>query len=176
MLKIVSGIYGGRAIETPKGDNTRPTTNRAREAVFSSLTSILGGFDGAQVLDLFAGSGALGIEALSRGASHCTFVDNNRAALECVKGNLSKLGVSSDFYKVIKANSKSATFGEAFDLVFLDPPYAFKCCEVEALTQGAKVVYYEHSSLAKDFYVFDGYELAYDKEFGEVHSSILVKH
>ncbi|MEO6604102.1 MAG: RsmD family RNA methyltransferase, partial [Aeromicrobium sp.] len=77
MTRIIAGKYGGRQLQTPPGDGTRPTSDRVREAMFSSLQSELGGFDGVRVLDLFAGSGALGLEALSRGATAADFVESD---------------------------------------------------------------------------------------------------
>ncbi|MET0448620.1 MAG: RsmD family RNA methyltransferase, partial [Aeromicrobium sp.] len=85
MTRIIAGELGGRRIQTPKGDGTRPTSDRVREALFSSLESELGGFDGLRVLDLFAGSGALGLEALSRGAEWATFVEADAKAAAVVK-------------------------------------------------------------------------------------------
>ena len=93
MTRIIAGAYGGRQIKTPKGDGTRPTSDRVREAMFSSLESELGGFDGLYVLDLFAGSGALGLEAMSRGAEAVTFVEQDRRAAAVVKANVRELGV-----------------------------------------------------------------------------------
>lgn len=109
----------------PPGDHTRPTADRVREAIFNSLYS-LGALDGATVVDAFAGSGALGIEALSRGAAHCTFVENDRAALGALRDNLSTLGLDDDA-TVVEGDGATALrrLGGAVDLVLLDPPYAF---------------------------------------------------
>ena len=91
-MRIIAGAWRGRPIEAPPGDATRPTSDRAREGLFSMLASRLGSFEGLQVADLFAGTGALGLEALSRGAAHCTFVEKDRAALDALKRNIAKLG------------------------------------------------------------------------------------
>jgi 16S rRNA (guanine966-N2)-methyltransferase len=90
-MRIISGIYRGRPLVAPKGDTTRPTTDRTREALFSMLTSRLGSFEGLRVLDLFAGSGALGLEALSRGAASCTFVEQDGDAITALKTNIAKI-------------------------------------------------------------------------------------
>src|SRR5205814_2490034 len=90
-MRVVSGSAKGRRVQAPKGTQTRPTSDRVREAVFNTLGS-LGGIEGATVADLFAGSGALGIEALSRGAAHVTFVDRDRDAIATIKANLATTG------------------------------------------------------------------------------------
>ncbi|CAN5264520.1 16S rRNA (guanine(966)-N(2))-methyltransferase RsmD [soil metagenome] len=90
-MRIISGIYRGRALIAPKGDTTRPTADRTREALFSMLVSRLGSFEGLRVLDLFAGSGALGLEALSRGAASCTFVEQDGDAITALKINIAKM-------------------------------------------------------------------------------------
>ncbi|AYJ87585.1 16S rRNA (guanine(966)-N(2))-methyltransferase RsmD [Sphingomonas paeninsulae] len=90
-MRIISGIYRGRPLIAPKGDTTRPTADRTREALFSMLVSRLGSFEGLRVLDLFAGSGALGLEALSRGAASCTFVEQDGDAISALKTNIVKM-------------------------------------------------------------------------------------
>lgn len=121
-MRIISGLYRGRPLVAPKGDTTRPTADRTREALFSMLTSRLGSFDDLRVLDLFAGSGALGLEALSRGAASCTFVEQDGAALDALRSNIAKLGASG---ADVRAQSVMA-LGPApapYDLILLDPPY-----------------------------------------------------
>jgi 16S rRNA (guanine966-N2)-methyltransferase len=113
-VRVVAGIYGGRTLRAPRGQGVRPTADRVREALFS----ILGPLDGAQVLDLFAGTGALGIEALSRGAASCVFVDVDTRP---VSANLDALGITAD---VRRGQALSALKpGDQYDLVLLDPPY-----------------------------------------------------
>jgi 16S rRNA (guanine966-N2)-methyltransferase len=90
-MRIISGLYRGRPLVTPKGETTRPTADRTREALFSMLVSRLGSFEGLRVLDLFAGSGALGLEALSRGAASCTFVEQDGDAITALKTNIAKI-------------------------------------------------------------------------------------
>jgi 16S rRNA (guanine966-N2)-methyltransferase len=105
----------------PEGPATRPTTDKVREAVFNSLSSF-DRLDGARVADLYAGSGALGIEALSRGAAHCTFVERDRSALRALKENLATLGLEG-VSRVIVGDALVALPALAVDLVFADPPY-----------------------------------------------------
>ena len=120
-MRIIAGQWGGRRLVAPRGQGTRPTSDRVREALFS----ILGPLDGERVLDLFAGSGALGLEALSRGAAHATFVERERAALRALRDNVADLGAQAD---VVAADAKAflraaQERGAQYDLVFLDPPY-----------------------------------------------------
>jgi 16S rRNA (guanine966-N2)-methyltransferase len=123
-MRVVAGTAGGRRLTAPAGSGTRPTTDRVREAVFNALGS-MGAVDGAQVLDAFAGSGALGIEALSRGAASCTFVERERAAKVVVEANLAATGLD-DRARVIggDVHDHLARTAERFDLVLLDPPHA----------------------------------------------------
>jgi 16S rRNA (guanine966-N2)-methyltransferase len=123
-VRIVAGRYGGRRLTAPRGDATRPTSDRVREALFS----LLGPLDGARVLDLFAGSGALAIEALSRGAEHATLVDSAPAAIRSVRANLATLELDSATVEVRRQDARAflrsaRTAGQDYDLVLLDPPY-----------------------------------------------------
>jgi len=122
VLRIVAGEFGSRRIATPSGTSTRPTSDRVREALFS----MLGDVSGDRVLDLFAGSGALGIEAISRGADSATFVDRAAEATKCVSANLDLLGLKCPVLKLDwkLALGSLARDGEQFDVVFVDPPYA----------------------------------------------------
>ena len=119
-MRVVGGDLGGRRFAAPRGRATRPTSERAREAVFSILSEV----SGARVLDLFAGSGALGIEALSRGAAHAIFVDSEIAAIRTILDNVSRLGLGERAL-VVKADIAKAALPvvEPLDLVFVDPPY-----------------------------------------------------
>lgn len=135
MTRIIAGAWGGRRLATPKGSNTRPTSDRVREALFSSLESELGGFDGLRVLDLYAGSGALGVEALSRGAEQADFVEADRKAATVIKRNLAELGVSASRARVhvTSVDRFLSQVADGFDLVFLDPPYDVPTDEVAAV-------------------------------------------
>src|SRR6218665_1739038 len=94
-MRIISGQWRGRPLDAPKGDATRPTSDRAREGLFSMLASRLGSLQDLRVADLFAGTGALGLEALSRGAASCTFVEKDKAALDALRANIAKLGAKN---------------------------------------------------------------------------------
>jgi 16S rRNA (guanine966-N2)-methyltransferase len=120
-MRIISGAWRGRTLVTPKGDATRPTADRTREGLFSMLVSRLGSFEDLRVADFFAGSGALGLEALSRGAAHCTFVEQDKPALDALRANIAKLGANGD----VRAQSVLALpkVPQPFDLILMDPPY-----------------------------------------------------
>jgi 16S rRNA (guanine966-N2)-methyltransferase len=120
-MRIIAGQWRGRPLVSPKGDATRPTADRTREGLFSMLVSRIGSFEDLRVADLFAGSGALGLEALSRGAATCLFVEQDKAALDALRANIAKLGAAGD----VRAQSVLA-LGPApqpLDLIFMDPPY-----------------------------------------------------
>ncbi len=119
-MRIIAGRWRGRPLIAPQGQATRPTADRVREALFSMLASRLGTFEGLQVADLFAGSGALGLEALSRGAAHCVFVEKDRAAVEAIRRNIASLGAAAD---VLARGAEHAALPRPVDLAFLDPPY-----------------------------------------------------
>jgi 16S rRNA (guanine(966)-N(2))-methyltransferase RsmD len=118
---VVAGRHGGRTLVAPRGNATRPTSDRVREALFSILVSV----EGARVLDLFAGSGALGIEALSRGAAQVIFVDSAQSAVTVIRHNLERLGERAEVLRmpVRRALTCSPVDAGQYDLVFLDPPY-----------------------------------------------------
>jgi 16S rRNA (guanine(966)-N(2))-methyltransferase RsmD len=123
-MRIIGGEYKSRSIMMPKGVDIRPTQDKVREAVFN----ILGDINGKSVLELFAGSGAFGIEALSRGAGSVAFVDNNFRCAQTIRANLESLGVDGSRYDIIKADamgvmSRLSRGEERFDIVFMDPPY-----------------------------------------------------
>jgi len=122
-VRIIAGEWRGRTIEAPPGQSTRPTADRVREALFSMLTSRLGSFEGLRVADLFAGSGALGFEAISRGASHVTFVERDPNAIAAIKRNADKLK-ASDRIQILSGSALALPKSEPFDLILADPPYA----------------------------------------------------
>jgi 16S rRNA (guanine966-N2)-methyltransferase len=126
-MRIISGSAGGRRLHTPKDRRIRPTSDRVKEALFNILTVLLGSFSGVRVLDIFAGTGNLGIETLSRGASAAVFIDDSREAALLVQRNLEMTGLAGRGMVVQKealaALKQLAETGNPFDLVFLDPPY-----------------------------------------------------
>ena len=133
-MRIVAGLYRGRALTAPPGLGTRPTSDRAREAVFNRLAHApwSPGLDGARVIDLFAGSGALGLEALSRGAAFCLFVETDAAARGAIRDNLDALAPDGGLNGKSRIHRRDATDlgprpagdGAPYDLAFLDPPYS----------------------------------------------------
>ncbi|BAI96978.1 methyltransferase [Sphingobium sp. TA15] len=120
-MRIIAGQWRGRPLVAPKGDATRPTADRTRETLFSMLLSRIGSFEGLSVGDFFAGSGALGYEALSRGAASCVFVEQDRAALDAIRANGDRLGVRPDIRQGSVLSIGPA--GKPLDLIFMDPPY-----------------------------------------------------
>jgi 16S rRNA (guanine966-N2)-methyltransferase len=129
-MRVVAGVARGRRLQAPPGTDVRPTSDRVREAVFNALGS-LEAVDDAEVLDLFAGTGALGVEALSRGARRVVFVDRDRRALDVVRANLSATGLTQRA-EVVRTDARAFLSGwdtdsapSPFHLVLLDPPYGF---------------------------------------------------
>lgn len=122
-MRIIAGEWRGRTIEAPPGSVTRPTADRVRETLFSMLVSRLGSFEGLRVADLFAGSGALGLEALSRGAAHARFVEANAMAAAAIRRNLEALSAGARAHVMI-GSALLLPKAEPFDLILADPPYA----------------------------------------------------
>lgn len=131
-MRISGGEFGGRTLRTPKGESTRPTSGMVRESLFNILAPRIAD---ARFLDLFAGCGSVGLEALSRGAAFAEFVEKGRPALDCLRGNIATLGVTEQTsvlpVPVERALDQLARSGERFDIVFLDPPFA----DVQAYVQ-----------------------------------------
>lgn len=176
-MRIVAGLYRGRQLIAPKGDTTRPTADRTREALFSMLTSRLGSFEDLRVLDLFAGSGALGLEALSRGAASCTFVEQDSAALDALRTNIAKLGAKG---ADIRAQSVMA-LGPApapYDLVLLDPPYE-SGAGVVALERLRRLGWIASGAIAsvettkKETVVVEGFDLEVERVHGKAKLTLL---
>ncbi|MDT9593905.1 16S rRNA (guanine(966)-N(2))-methyltransferase RsmD [Nocardioides zeae] len=179
MTRIVAGRAGGRRLATPRGDATRPTSDRVREALFSTLVSLLGDVDGLRFLDLYAGSGAVGLEAWSRGAT-ATLVESDRRTAGVVAANVRELGAGAEVRVVTAA---VATFlergpveGAVFDVVFADPPYPLPEAAVAAdlaalvahgwLAPDAAVVV-ERSSRSPEPTWPDGLERELSRRYGE---------
>lgn len=139
MTRIVGGIAGGRRLAVPPGETTRPTSDRAREGLFSTLAALID-LDGARVLDLYAGSGALGLEALSRGAAHALLVERDRRAAEILRANIASLALDGAI-AVIGPVERVVSTGPAgveaaappYDVVFADPPYGLRDDEVRGV-------------------------------------------
>ncbi len=129
-MRVVGGVAGGRRLRAPAGRSIRPTGDRVREAIFNVLTSMRA-VEGATVVDLFAGTGALGIEALSRGAAHVTFVDMDPAAVAAIRDNLAAVGLAAAPFEVAQVDALAwlDRGDRAFDLALCDPPYDFAAWE-----------------------------------------------
>ena len=127
-MKIITGSAKGKNLVSLEGEATRPTSERIKEAVFSSIQFDI---EDRRVLDIFAGSGQMGLEALSRGAASCMFIDSSREAMEVIKTNIARTGFG-DISKCLVSDAKNyvrkASGKSVFDLVFIDPPYSLKCC------------------------------------------------
>lgn len=140
MSRIIAGAAKGRRLETPRGGRTRPTTERTREALFSALVNWFGTaseeaaehLTGVAVLDLFAGSGAVGLEAASRGAHPVVLVEADRPTAALIEGNARQLGLRAQV-QAVRAQTYADSAPRAFDLVFMDPPYDVGTAEVERL-------------------------------------------
>lgn len=137
-MRIIAGEWRGRNLVAPEGDTTRPTSDRTRETLFSMLLSRLGSFADLRVADLFAGSGALGLEALSRGATSCLFVEQDAAAIRSLRSNISNLRAQDRCeVRATSVLSMGSARGEPLDLLLLDPPYGSGagCVAIDKLTR-----------------------------------------
>ena len=123
-MRVIAGEFAGRKLVAPEGTTTRPTTDKVRLALFNSLTS-MGVLEGAVVADLYAGSGAIGIEALSRGAHRCIFVERDRSALVALRQNITKLGIGDRCTVTASDVMAWVPAMRNVDIAFIDPPYAF---------------------------------------------------
>ena len=179
-MRIIGGQFKSRVISMPKGVDIRPTQDKVREAIFN----ILGDIGGKRVLELFAGSGAFGIEALSRGAEHVTFVDNNFKCAATILANLDVLGIDRACYDIIRTDAlralpRLAKNNNKFDIVFLDPPYhqelAKKClinidaCDILSPISIVLVEHFKKDIISPDFktLIFEQ-----DRRYGDVTISI----
>jgi len=129
-MRVIAGHWRGRKLAAPKGDATRPTADRTRETLFNMLTSRIGDYDGLAVADLFAGSGALGIEALSRGAGSCLFVEQDAAAIDAIRANIGALDTRgrTEVWRGSVMELRPVT--APLDLILLDPPYGTRAAAV----------------------------------------------
>jgi len=172
-MRIVAGGLRGRSLVAPPGTRTRPTTDRVREAVFNSLGS-LGVIDGALVVDLYAGSGALGFEALSRGAEHCTFVERDRAALSAIEENRATLGLRPRT-RVVNGDPMTMARSIDADLAFIDPPYDFGGWEqlLTALSPRSGFVVAESAAVIA---APEGWDEVRAKRYGRAWVTFLARH
>ncbi|MEU6240345.1 16S rRNA (guanine(966)-N(2))-methyltransferase RsmD [Streptomyces sp. NPDC047024] len=179
MTRVIAGTAGGRRLSVPPGTGTRPTSDRAREALFSTWQSLLATpLDGTRVLDLYAGSGAVGLEALSRGASHTLLVEADARAAKTIRENVKNIGLPGAEVRTGKAEQviRTAPPAEPYDLVFLDPPYAVSDDDLREilltlraggwLTEDALVTV-ERSTRGGAFGWPDGFEAIRSRRYGE---------
>jgi 16S rRNA (guanine966-N2)-methyltransferase len=184
-MRIVSGKHKGRAIRTPEGQTTRPTSDRARQSIFNVLEHAAWSrpLEGARVIDAFAGSGALGLEAMSHGAAFCLFVETDAAARGAIRDNIETLQLfgSTRIHRrsATDLGGKPAGLGAPFDLVFLDPPYRHGLVPL-ALDQLIKGEWVTADALAiaetgsdEDAPVTEGWELLDERTYGAARVSFL---
>lgn len=179
MTRVIAGAAGGRRLSVPPGTGTRPTSDRAREGLFSTWQSLLGGpLDGERVLDLYAGSGAVGLEALSRGARHVLLVEADARAARTVRENVRNLGLPGAEVRTGKAEQviRQAAPEEPYDLVFLDPPYAVTDDDLREILLTLRserwlveeaLVTVERSTRGGEFHWPDGFEPIRSRRYGE---------
>ncbi len=178
-MRIITGKFKGRTLATIGDRSVRPATDRVKSAIFNVLQSRLG-LHGARVLDLFAGSGSLGFEALSRGAQQAVFVDDSKKVLDVIESNAERLGCVDDCVIVeTDALSFIGRTNDRFDLIFADPPYAY-----EAVTQLPKLIFSRGLLNADGFLIIEharqvaldaepAFRMAVQKEFGNTRVSFL---
>ncbi len=174
-MRVITGTARGRKLVTPEGLDTRPTTDMVKEAIFSAIQ-----FDvqGAKVLDLFAGSGQMGVEALSRGAASCVFIDNAKNALDCIRSNVKSCGFD-DKSKVFPLDSYSYIKSriEKFDIIFLDPPYNEDNLQkllpfISSICNENALVVCEHEPKCPLCDEYDGIALKKRYKYGKIEVSI----
>ncbi len=193
-MRIVAGEYRGRVLKAPKGEGTRPTTDRVREALMSALVSARGSFEGAVVLDAFAGSGALGFEALSRGAANALMYETDSAAVKVITANAEALKLATTRparWRLSRADvlkHPPVHVAQPFDIVFLDPPYALDAKDVAqfvstleaagALADGA-VISYEYARHTQDAalqaFAAIQWEAVTQKSYGDTGVALFMK-
>lgn len=160
-MRVVAGELRGRRIEAPPGTDTRPTTDKVREATFNALGSLDVVRD-ALVVDLFAGSGALGIEALSRGAAHCTFIERDRSAMQTLRENIDVLDLD-DRAKIVPGDALVRVRGVEADLVLADPPYDFdRWSELLEVVSAPFVV----AESGRELQAVDGWQIQRSRRYG----------
>ncbi|WP_030910661.1 16S rRNA (guanine(966)-N(2))-methyltransferase RsmD [Streptomyces sp. NRRL F-5126] len=178
MTRVIAGAAGGRRLAVPPGNGTRPTSDRAREGLFSSWESLLGTFHGIRVADLYAGSGAVGLEALSRGARHALLVEADGRAARTVRENVRAVGLPGADVRTAKAGQvvRDTAPDAPYDLVFLDPPYAVTDDDLREILltlsrggwlAGGAVVTVERSTRGGAFGWPEGFEPLRSRRYGE---------
>ncbi len=177
-MRIIAGEWRGRRLVAPAGEATRPTSDRTRETLFSMLTSRLGGFTDLAVADLFAGSGALGLEALSRGAAAATFVDKDPAALATIERNVATLGAGARS-RVLRGSVEAMRATAPIDLLFIDPPYGERepAVILDALrTHGwiAPGAWVAYETAKRAGFTADGFAVEAERDVGAARLTLLI--
>ncbi|ELP69324.1 16S rRNA (guanine(966)-N(2))-methyltransferase RsmD [Streptomyces turgidiscabies] len=178
MTRVIAGTAGGRRLAVPPGTGTRPTSDRAREGLFSTWQALLGGpLEGERVLDLYAGSGAVGLEALSRGAGHTLLVEADARAARIVRENVKALGLPGAEVRAAKAEQVVQTPStQPYDIVFIDPPYAVENDDLREILLTLRaggwlaaeaLVTVERSTRGGQFPWPDGFEALRSRRYGE---------
>ena len=176
MTRVIAGAARGRRLQVPPGDGTRPTSDRAREALFGTLESLLGAWAGRRVLDLYAGSGAVGLEALSRGAAHALLVEADARAARTLAANVATLGLAGAEVRRGRVERVAAHGlpGPAYDVVFADPPYDLTDDELRTVVADlrpavadAAVVVVERATRGGAWTWPAGYESVRSRRYGE---------
>jgi 16S rRNA (guanine966-N2)-methyltransferase len=179
VTRIIAGIARGRRLKVPKS-GTRPTSDRVRESIFSSLDHVLGSWDGRSVLDLYAGTGALAFEALSRGASRAVTVESDAEACATIRDNAGHTGLPADVVRADVTSWIDRRPGLRFDVVFLDPPYEVEIAAVStvlarlvdaAVLNDGAVVVVEYSSRSAAPIFPSGFGEVADRRFGDTSVS-----
>tara|TARA_Y100001970_G_scaffold56956_1_gene72175 strand:- start:156 stop:689 length:534 start_codon:yes stop_codon:yes gene_type:complete len=177
-MRVIAGKFKGLNIQTINDASTRPMMSKAREGIFNSLQN---DFDDSLVLDLFAGSGSLGIEALSRGASFVTFVDTSTDCKKIINKNLSNID-QNYIVLVLNVNEYITQSDKKFDIIFYDPPYSLLLNEINSdfnsiqnlMTENSKLIIHRHKS-SEQFVYPEGLELYKEKKYGQSNITILKK-
>ncbi|MCC2277437.1 16S rRNA (guanine(966)-N(2))-methyltransferase RsmD [Streptomyces sp. ET3-23] len=178
MTRVIAGTAGGRRLAVPPGTGTRPTSDRAREGLFSTWQSLLGTLDGIRVLDLYGGSGAVGLEALSRGAGHVLLVEADARAARVIRENVRVIGLPGAEVRTGKAEQIAAGAAPSapYDVVFLDPPYAVTDDEVREILLTLRaggwlaedaLATVERSTRGGEFRWPDGFDALRARRYGE---------
>ncbi|MEU7168207.1 16S rRNA (guanine(966)-N(2))-methyltransferase RsmD [Streptomyces morookaense] len=178
MTRVIAGTAGGRRLAVPPGTGTRPTSDRAREGLFSTWQSLLGTLDGIRVLDLYGGSGAVGLEALSRGAGHVLLVEADARAVRVIRENVRVIGLPGAEVRTGKAEQIAAGAAPSapYDVVFLDPPYAVTDDEVREILLTLRtggwlaedaLATVERSTRGGEFRWPDGFDALRARRYGE---------
>lgn len=170
-MNITGGVYNGRKIKAPDENISRPTLSKVRMSVFNILYSIMGDFEGKTFLDMYGGSGIMGLEALSRGFSSVTVFEKNRLAAEIIKNNYAMLGLNSDLHigDSIKLTTK---LNKRFDVVYVDPPYQSGIYQnsLEAV-KDSKIIIVEHT----ENFTPQGFNVLQQKQYGDTCLTFLTK-